>query len=316
MSLPRPRNRRFVTRLLTSLDLAATPPDHDRLAAAPVTPLEPNHNPLARAPDAARRLLLALQVLFPTEFVPALDLLDRRLVTRFRLLDQSSIASAAIASTDEVREGHAEAERHVTMQGGDEHEQHEEAIHMRNAHDASKHHNTRTPSSSNDDTTVQEPNTTTTTTTTPPPIPQIPPIHNTYYVRSAQHRSSRHAPASYDATTSYQVRLAAWNCSCPAFAFAAFPAGIDDDEVDDTYHYPENEQNHAYEQEYEYEEQEQQHPACSFGGMTLGDHMPPVCKHLLACVLAESCPTLFGAFVQEKHVTLAEAAAWAAGWGD
>jgi hypothetical protein len=46
-----------------------------------------------------------------------------------------------------------------------------------------------------------------------------------YYVRSAQRRTSRYG-TSVDATSSYEVRLRAWNCSCPAFAFAAFPASV------------------------------------------------------------------------------------------
>ena len=53
-----------------------------------------------------------------------------------------------------------------------------------------------------------------------------------------------------------------------------------------------------------------------FGGLSLGDDMPPVCKHLLACVLAERCKGLFGGFVEERDVSVEEAAGWAAGWGD
>ena len=53
-----------------------------------------------------------------------------------------------------------------------------------------------------------------------------------------------------------------------------------------------------------------------FGGISLGDGMPPVCKHLLACVLAERCKGLFGGFVEERDVSVEEAAGWAAGWGD
>jgi hypothetical protein len=54
----------------------------------------------------------------------------------------------------------------------------------------------------------------------------------------------------------------------------------------------------------------------TFGGITLGFDMPPVCKHLLACVLAERVCGLFGQFVEEKDVSVEEAAGWAAGWGD
>lgn len=54
-----------------------------------------------------------------------------------------------------------------------------------------------------------------------------------------------------------------------------------------------------------------------FGGMSLGeDGVPPVCKHLLACVLVDRCKGLFGACVEERRVSVEEAAGWAAGWGD
>lgn len=53
-----------------------------------------------------------------------------------------------------------------------------------------------------------------------------------------------------------------------------------------------------------------------FGGVSLGNGMPPVCKHLLACVLVKRCKGLFGACVEERDVGIEEAAGWAAGWGD
>lgn len=53
-----------------------------------------------------------------------------------------------------------------------------------------------------------------------------------------------------------------------------------------------------------------------FGGVTLGEGMPPLCKHLLACVLAERCKGVFGECVEERRVSVETAAGWAAGWGD
>ena len=49
------------------------------------------------------------------------------------------------------------------------------------------------------------------------------------------------------------------------------------------------------------------------GGVTLGEDVP-VCKHLLACVLAERVEGL-GDFVEERIVVREELAGWAAGWG-
>ena len=116
-----------------------------------------------------------------------------------------------------------------------------------------------------------------------------------YYIRSAQLRTSRFN-TSYDTTTTYEVRLPVWNCSCPAFAFAAFPPSS----TADTYH----------------DEGEELDGLWNFGGVSRGEGMPPVCKHLLACVLVERCGGLFRRFLEERSVGVGEAAGWAAGWGD
>jgi hypothetical protein len=67
MSLP--TSRRFITRLFNSLSSISTD-------------AEAGVNPLSAVPETAKKQLLSLQVLFPNEFLPALDLLDRKLVTR------------------------------------------------------------------------------------------------------------------------------------------------------------------------------------------------------------------------------------------
>ncbi|KAK3709579.1 hypothetical protein LTR37_010800 [Vermiconidia calcicola] len=103
-------------------------------------------------------------------------------------------------------------------------------------------------------------------------------------------------------TTSYEVRVDAWSCSCPAFTFSAFPAAASertDDGSDDI-------------------TQQQIHRSnmgtWTFGGLTLGSDMP-ICKHLLAGVLVEHC-SIFASFVEEREASVEELAAWAAGWGD
>ncbi|CAG8907329.1 unnamed protein product [Penicillium egyptiacum] len=95
----------------------------------------------------------------------------------------------------------------------------------------------------------------------------------------------------------YEVRLRAWNCSCPTFALSAYrdfqlPAN-----------YPTNEQNQL---------------AYSFGG-TLGRGTarvsPPSCKHILACILHARCPELFGVDGDSRFVvSKEELAGWCAGW--
>ena len=216
-----PTSRDFVTQLLNSLP--SLPPHNAE------------SNPLSDAPESVKKQLLSLQVLFPNEFLPALDLLDRRLITRFLI------------------------------------------------------GNLETTPTADKDTAAQKA------------------VDTVHYVRSAQQRPSRYS-TSYDGVASYEVRLEAWNCTCPVFAFAAFPSVHPEPVV----------------------------PVCNgqdmgsrqinalttgvtewtFGGMSLGEGLPPVCKHLLACVLVARCEGVFGEYVEEKSVSVETAAGWAAGWGD
>lgn len=121
-----------------------------------------------------------------------------------------------------------------------------------------------------------------------------------YYVRSAQPQS-RHRSAAAD-TTSYEVRLTSWSCSCPAFAFAAFPA----DSSATSLVFPDAAEPSAPWRDGVAD--------WTFGGLTRGTDIP-VCKHLLACVLVEHCE-MFRSFAEEREVSVEELAAWAAGWSD
>jgi hypothetical protein len=254
MSLP--TSRRFITQLLDSLPSSA----NANLIDA---------NPLSAVPETAKKQLLSLQVLFPNEFLPALDLLDRRLVTRLRI-------------------GDGRKDKGVGA--------------MKDGEDNSTIHSNEPMAGNNDaqgdDQTMIDAHTTEADTPSPTDSQAI------YYVGSAQQRSSRFSN-SYDTTTSYEVRLVAWNCSCPAFAFAAFPATHPEPLVP-TYD-PNNDEDITREVE---------GGTWLFGGVSLGDAISPVCKHLLACVLVERCSGLFGGFVEERMVSVEEAAGWAAGWGD
>ncbi|KAH7089644.1 hypothetical protein FB567DRAFT_306998 [Paraphoma chrysanthemicola] len=276
--MPLPTSRRFVTELLNSLP---SNPQSEISADAGAAP-----NTLSEVGEDVKKQLLALQVLFPNEFLPALDLLDRGLVTRLKVAEGKKNNASNTDSSAQAR------------------------------------NNTQ---AYNQDTHMHDSHAQTTTQDTIRPSPNLPtghhadhPPHSTspastfdtiYYVRSAQQRSSRFT-TSLDTSTSYEVRLLAWNCSCPAFAFAAFPAvhpepptpvlgatktagGHDDLAKDGGYE-----------------------DGWTFGGISLGDDMAPVCKHLLACVLVEKCGGMFGGFVEERVVSVEEAAGWAAGWGD
>jgi hypothetical protein len=306
-----PTSRYFVTQLLDSLSSGPDP------SVDQATVVDDDANPLNNLPDATRKQLLSLQVLFPNEFVPALDLLDRRLVTKFMICGEEQLAALKTA------EGKRNViqEQDVRMQDAEEALQHEDTQMKRtNTADAHTHSdvtdNSKSPyQDKGNDATYQTTATTAQETST---------TYNDmlYYVRSAQQRSSRFA-TSYDTTTSYQVRLQSWNCSCPAFAFAAFPPISSsphssppqqqcppyDSEKEDT--------NNTSKKQKKAKDQDQDDDGkWIFGGMSLEHGMPPVCKHLLACVLVEKCKGLFGEFVEEKSVGVEEAAGWAAGWGD
>ncbi|KAH6867943.1 hypothetical protein BKA58DRAFT_386013 [Alternaria rosae] len=279
-----PSSRHFVTQLLDSL---AAPPSIDK---ATIDKKNADTNPLNNVPDATRKQLLSLQVLFPNEFVPALDLLDRRLVTRFRICDEAELAAWATAAeqNDVVTVEDVQMQNtQDTLPSRREDAQQEQAGTHAHAGNA------------NESTDQDEPSSHTTTTTTSSETYNL---NTIYYVRSAQHRPSRFS-TSYDTLTTYQVRLTSWNCSCPAFAFAAFPAGQTSPLV-------------PLDKPTTQTQDKMGDNAWVFGGITLGSDMPPVCKHLLACVLVERCKGLFGGFVEERNVSVEEAAGWAAGWGD
>ncbi|KAJ4369843.1 hypothetical protein N0V83_005607 [Neocucurbitaria cava] len=293
-----PSSRHFVTQLLNSL-----PSLQQRTEG-----FADGSNLLSAVPDAVKKQLLSLQVLFPNEFVPALDLLDRQLVTRFHICNGNE-------QNVPQNEGAQNQQEH-TKQPGD--------LHMEDQANSVTKATMRSepPDARNDEQSLEhEPN-----DQAEDEIMVDAPTggddsaarhtsrndHSTiYYVRSAQQRSSRYS-TSYDTTTSYEVRLKAWNCSCPAFAFSAFPAihpeppVVATDELSDTADATTTERNTDQEQD----------AGWIFGGVSLGDGMPPVCKHLLACVLVEKCSGIFGSYVEERDVTVEEAAGWAAGWGD
>jgi hypothetical protein len=141
---------------------------------------------------------------------------------------------------------------------------------------------------------------------------QLLPREDFFLVASASiappHGAAPSAFATQEPEKGYEVRLHAWNCTCPTFALSAFrdlasrldhstehhsPAAMLRDR-DDTAVYP-------------------------FGGTLTCDRdrgSPPVCKHALACVLFARCPGLFGADGDGKRVvSMEELAGWCAGWG-
>ncbi|KAI2775913.1 hypothetical protein F4815DRAFT_449833 [Daldinia loculata] len=145
-------------------------------------------------------------------------------------------------------------------------------------------------------------------TTTPSAAPEEkkgqPPTHHPFYiVRSAQPQHPRRDTASAPGPR-YVVRPSAWNCSCAAFAFAAFPRGEDRYDIGST---PSTAQQTRKDDDDE--ALEWQFGALSLDG-TEGSGIAgvPCCKHLLACVLAERWSAVLGGYVDERVVGREEAA--------
>ena len=131
-----------------------------------------------------------------------------------------------------------------------------------------------------------------------------------YYVKSSAPPPSsrgRYADRYPSDLMSYEARTVAWNCTCAAFTFSAFNlSSLSERGV--------HEQSRVV--------ADDQHNNEDFladgrwGG--LSGHGTgrdaPLCKHLLACVLAE-CWAVAGTMIEERIVGKEEMAGWAAGWG-
>ncbi len=125
-----------------------------------------------------------------------------------------------------------------------------------------------------------------------------------YYVRSSQPTHRRYAGSGETETNHYEVRLKAWNCTCPAFSFAAFgPEGENSAQGNLGKGYGQDVGNESV-----------RWGDDKFGGLILGKREVPVCKHILACFLVERGGG-FGGSVEERIVGRKEMAGWAAGWG-
>ncbi|RPB23137.1 hypothetical protein L211DRAFT_299242 [Terfezia boudieri ATCC MYA-4762] len=103
-------------------------------------------------------------------------------------------------------------------------------------------------------------------------------------------------------TYTYEVRPSIWHCTCANFTLYAFASAAEPATIHDSV-----------------EEQVDDKTTWIWGSQYLSPSHPsaiPVCKHLLAAVLAEQCPALFGAFVKEKRDVLKEEMAEKACWWD
>lgn len=306
-SLPTPRE--LLTSLLNAIsDIQASPPTisqppHQQatatgppVALAQETPkilksvTATESNPLRLIPPAQRPLLATLHVLFPSLLLPALDLLDRGLVSR--LIPVSSQANIDDAQSRRQQEsGYSD----MTSATGIN----EAAAASLSASSA--------PS-------------------------------QVYQVQSAQRQQKQrqkhqaHHTFSRAGDTYYVVHTAAWSCTCAAFAFAAHPSapltskapplqpdsrGVGGGAVgadDPSLSLLGRELLHD-------EEDEDENEDWTFGGYAHDGSsrheghgaVPPCCKHLLACVLAERWDAVLGRYVHRRAVGREEMAGVFAG---
>lgn len=340
----------FITSLickLSSLTLPSTPsPIHGTLSVHPSSRYTPSNTdipiPSPSTPQtfstllstfprdtqvSITRLLTTLHFLFPHEFIPALDLLDRALVT------QLVIRSTSTTSGDPRTTGtdlHLEPEQSARPPTSDL------------AHDANA---LIIANDDDDDDSASEdnPRTDTNPETETKAATDKATVNAVFYVQSAPSQSatnpSRHRTrrqrSNNPTTTTYEVRLAAWNCTCPAFAFSAFsralnldPDDDDDDDSDEAQPHPDAD---SLGQDPASKKGEDTDLGWRFGG-SLTTSTPqqsetgariisapapaPVCKHILAALLGKHIPGLFGAGVRLHTISMEEAAGWAGGWGD
>ena len=307
----------FLTNLLATLSDLPKPP----LPEAGITS--------AKTTSPAKPYLLTLHALFPSTLLPALDLLDRRLITQLVLAKETE-ADEELSTSFDPKNG-TTAPQAPTSGDNTGHE----------TTDIDTNDSIERLAAGSSPQNNREPH---------PPAAQI--NHNqyqtsitqnkVYYVKSSQSQhfaksrrfsgySSGAGGGTYDFDKSYEVRPWAWSCTCAAFAFAAYNAEDGDDlDVDDVFRegraVTENRSGNLTRSEGERDKLadgvngEERTEGRGWGGLMglyrdreeKGD--VPLCKHLLACVLVEFWAEARD-LVDVKAVARAEMAGWAAGWG-
>jgi hypothetical protein len=260
-----PSSRQLLTSLLNTLTTTRTPQAATILVDEPYSGLS---NPLKNISRSQRALLTSLHVLFPPPMLlQALDLLDRGLVLRVTERISSSHDDLTTHAQEEEGVVHPpQADIHLPPQG------------PRNSDAILSGVETGEKGKRN----------------------------SVYQVRSSQPLKSRFRDAGGAAAGSmvYIIRLEAWNCSCAAFAFSAFPGTVSYgasapwnliDEEDDIVGV-----RRGGRMDEKGEEQPWEFGGLSFDGMDDGEAVP-VCKHLVACLLAERWDVLRG-YVKEREV--------------
>lgn len=327
---PLPTTRALLTSLINAISnipLAESKPDQSRRSALSILPeTNPSHtNPLHRVPPSHRHLLITLHVLFPNLILPALDLLERGSVARVLLphcpppprLHNRKKNKASLNAKDDGEDANAEVSRGGPAQAAEEAGRGGEGG-ARADTGAGRGPAVDDEARGNDDDEDGHDDND---------------KHGAagrnqafYLVASSSSLSSsgwrrrrrregegegggegdgergggggtRGAAATIATGKRYLVRLGAWHCTCAAFAFAAAAASAAAGGWD------EEGQGGVGGEAVRGDAREE----WSFGGMSLdglgqnGEEVP-LCKHLLACLLAERWDAALRDYVVEWRV--------------
>ncbi|KAJ3943778.1 uncharacterized protein N0V96_006711 [Colletotrichum fioriniae] len=288
-TLPTPRV--LITNLINSLTSVPLPPPGNTAGNNAVDAT----NPLKTLPQSHRPLLVTLHVLFPFLVLPALDLLDRNLVTR---VVPETPPSAGHGRGRDHREGNNNPTNPAPAA-----RQHQPSI---NANDTASEAVVADGQGSSPPRLQPATNQTSAAAAAA--------FHLVRSVASTMTRRHHAVATTASASTTYLVHLDTWNCSCANFAYEAFPSvvnasgggrdagyggadselvimgadGAEDDDNDDS-----------------------EASDWQFGGLSLDgvdDGGVPCCKHLLACLLSEQWGDTLGKYVTERRVSREEMA--------
>ncbi|EXJ80090.1 hypothetical protein A1O3_08376 [Capronia epimyces CBS 606.96] len=225
----------------------------------------------------ARSVFLTLQVLFPHELLPALDILDRGLVTRF------------------------------TVQIGDGHKQENES---RLSALPDVNPDARYAARPDEDWEVYYIQSSSAVTSRPTGRGRS---TRSRTAGSSRYSTRRHDAGA----TFYEVRLDSWNCNCPAFSVSAFQGMNAQGDGEDVCGSVFDKIGDLLSSSGAASVSTERAGWVFGGVTTnISTRLVPSCKHILAAVLAKAAPNLFASGVRAKKVSREELTAWGGGWGE
>ncbi|KAJ5364640.1 uncharacterized protein N7496_010353 [Penicillium cataractarum] len=290
-----PSSAGFIDQLISELSsfqpelpTAELDPPRTQITHQPKQP----QNALSRLPALqlakVKPLLLTLHCLFPNDLLPALDILDRRLVQRIGVRGDKTNAVPSAPTQDQ------------TASAGNEEIRHELKTVYQNILDDT------TENTLDEDLFLFL-----VTSASSAPVHPIASAgaSSTSTLSTTPHTS--HQPQKV-----YEVRLNAWNCTCPTFILSAF-RNLDSRQssISNPNAPAEPPSDSAM-----LRDRDDGSAVYPFGGTltcTTDRASPPACKHILACVLFARCPLFSGGGDADagRGVSMEEMAGWCAGWG-